>query len=276
MLCKLFGQHGIQISNHEHLTGKFNKHLLDCTLLFADEAFWPGDRSAEGTLKRIITEDTLPIEPKGIDLRWCRNRLHIILASNNDWVVPAAINARRFAVFNVSDRYRKDRSYFRPLYDEIANGGAAAMLYDLLRVDLGDWHPRDDVPATDALTDQKELSLKADEQWWFQLLKNGLLPKRPSDTGFPLRARSRDLINHARKTVPGLRNYSEHMIGKTLAKHGCRACVLKGRNAWEFPSLKDAREAWDGMLPGTKWKEWNDLAEWGEDDPYYYDDPNAL
>jgi hypothetical protein len=36
-------------------------------LLFADEAFWAGDRKGEGALKRMVTEPTLFIEQKGID-----------------------------------------------------------------------------------------------------------------------------------------------------------------------------------------------------------------
>ena len=55
------------ISSVDHLAGRFNAHLRDACLLFADEAYWPGDRSDEGTLKRLITEPTLFIEAKGRD-----------------------------------------------------------------------------------------------------------------------------------------------------------------------------------------------------------------
>jgi len=32
------------------LVGNFNAHLIDCVLLFADEAFWAGDKQGENTL----------------------------------------------------------------------------------------------------------------------------------------------------------------------------------------------------------------------------------
>ena len=66
-LCKIFGQHSLHLSSPEHLTGRFNSHLRQCSFLFGDECYGPKDKSAEGTLKRIITEDTLTIEAKGRD-----------------------------------------------------------------------------------------------------------------------------------------------------------------------------------------------------------------
>ena len=53
--------------NAKHLVGHFNAHLQHCSVLFADEAFFAGDRSHESVLKGLITEETLLIEPKGVD-----------------------------------------------------------------------------------------------------------------------------------------------------------------------------------------------------------------
>jgi hypothetical protein len=39
-LARLFGAHGAEIRSREHLTGRFNYHLRDKVLLFADEAFF--------------------------------------------------------------------------------------------------------------------------------------------------------------------------------------------------------------------------------------------
>jgi Family of unknown function (DUF5906) len=107
-MCRIFGQHAHQISSIEHMTGKFNAHLRDCCLLFADEAFWPGYRNQEGTLKRIITEPTLFIELKGVDPFEVYNMLHFIMVSNNNWVIPASLDARRFAMFDVAGHKKQD------------------------------------------------------------------------------------------------------------------------------------------------------------------------
>src|SRR6516165_8660308 len=59
------------------------------------------------------------------------------------WVIPAGRYERRYAAFAVSTAKRGDRAYFRALHDQIHNGGAEAMFYELQRMDLGDWHPRE-------------------------------------------------------------------------------------------------------------------------------------
>ena len=45
-MTRIFGQHGYHISSSGQLIGKHNAHLRDCSFLFADEAFWPGDLGA--------------------------------------------------------------------------------------------------------------------------------------------------------------------------------------------------------------------------------------
>jgi hypothetical protein len=102
-LVLIFGHHGLAISSSQHLTGRFNSHLRDCVLLFADEAIVPNDKQAENIMKSLITEPKISIEKKGIDVIPVLNHLHIVMASNDEWVVPASADERRYAVFDVSD-----------------------------------------------------------------------------------------------------------------------------------------------------------------------------
>jgi hypothetical protein len=64
-MCRLFGAHGLHISNRGHLVGRFNAHFMQVGLLFSDEALWPGHKDDEGVLKALITEPSLMVEPKG-------------------------------------------------------------------------------------------------------------------------------------------------------------------------------------------------------------------
>ena len=64
-LKRIIGQHGLTISNSRHLVGNFNAHLRDCIFLFADEAFFAGDKQHVGVLNSLITDDTLTVEGKG-------------------------------------------------------------------------------------------------------------------------------------------------------------------------------------------------------------------
>jgi hypothetical protein len=59
------------------------------------------------------------------------------------WVIPAGRYERRYAALAISTVKRGDKAYFRALHQQIGDGGAKAMFYDLRMMDLGDWHPRD-------------------------------------------------------------------------------------------------------------------------------------
>ena len=135
-LLHILGQHGLAISNAKHLTGNFNGHLRDYVLLFADEAFFAGDRAHVGVLKALITEPTLTIEAKFQNAVQMPNFVHLMMASNEDWVVPASLEARRFFVLEVSAAKANDHAYFAAIWAEMEDGGYEAMLHDLLDHDL--------------------------------------------------------------------------------------------------------------------------------------------
>jgi hypothetical protein len=174
-LGNLFGQHFLHLSHARHLTGNFNAHLRDACLVFADEAFYAGDKQSEGQLKRLVTEPTLMIEGKYQNAVQVRNCLHVIVSSNDDWVVPAGTDERRFFVLDVAAGRQGDFSYFEAIEKELQSGGAAAMLYDLLHRDLSRFNVRA-VPKTAALLDQKTQSFSGAQAWWHNILLDGYCP----------------------------------------------------------------------------------------------------
>jgi hypothetical protein len=121
------------------------------------------------------------IEPKYHDAALARNSVHVIVSSNEEWVVPAGVDERRFFVLDVSPCKQKNFPYFEALEAELRDGGAAAMLYDLQTRDLRNFNARD-VPSTLALLDQKALSFRGPEAWWYEVLADGLCPGRAFDT----------------------------------------------------------------------------------------------
>jgi hypothetical protein len=173
-----FRHHSVHITQPRHLTGNFNAHLADCLFLFADEVTWGGDKQGEGVLKGLITEKTIQIEPKGINCFSLRNRSKVLIASNNDWVVPVSEDERRFFVLDVSDAKRGDREYFNKLHAAIEGGEAAAMLHELLHLDLSGFSHRD-VPHTDGLNNQKVEGLDSVGRWWMSCLEEGRIVGGP-------------------------------------------------------------------------------------------------
>jgi hypothetical protein len=281
-LGKIFGQHARHISSSEHLTGRFNAHLRQCCFLFADECFAPQDKAAEGMLKRLITEPTLQIEAKGRDPIEEPNRLHVMLASNNDWVVPAGNYERRFVAQRVADTHLQDKAWFDPIYKQLRCGGLEAMLFDLLERDLGDWHPRQ-IVRTAALAEQQERSLSPLDSWWFELLQTGVLggadflnPDRPVSNHYDEEVevgtdgyggkrtsivRREGLYDQARRISPKLKGETDATLGRYLKDQGCMRAWPRRRRGWQFPSLAASRKRWLDRFPATEWHD-PGLDEW--------------
>lgn len=174
LLCRIFGKHGIHITHSRHLTGNFNEHLLDCCFLFADEAFFAGDKAGEASLKGMITEPTSTIEPKGIGAFQAPNRLSILMATNKDYVVPATAEARRYAILDVSNSKKGDLGYWTMLrIDWMSNPDNIAAFVEYMRAyDLSEYNPRV-FPKTRALAEQVEYSFEPWQAWWFNALAQG-------------------------------------------------------------------------------------------------------
>lgn len=263
MIAGLFGAHAIQISDRKHLTGSFNAHLVEICFLFADEAFWPGDKQGEGQLKRMVTEPTLFVEPKGLDAFQVPNRLSIMMASNENWVVPASTDERRFVVFDVSDAHQQDLDYFARLDGELDAGGREAFLHEMLNMDLKGWHPRQDMPVTQGLADQQAESAPPMVQWLGETLEEGELPHsfvspivHPTD---PALARAGPLWDHVKRRYRGLQHQSATSFWKFLDEHGITKAENKRTAAGRFrrfPPLAEARLAFREKYPW--WPEFSD------------------
>jgi hypothetical protein len=171
----LFGSHFLQVSDGKHLVGNFNAHLRDTIVLFADEAFWAGDKKHESILKALVTEPTIIIEGKGVDAEVARNYTHIIMASNDDWVVPSSEHERRFFMLDVSSARMQDTEYFNKIEEQMASGGQAALLHHLMNRDLSSFDVRK-APQTRALREQTQLSQEPYEAVMLDMLRSGVTP----------------------------------------------------------------------------------------------------
>ena len=259
-LRRIFGVHAFQVTSQEEVIGKFNAHLQDCVLFVADEAYWGGDKRCVGRLQGMITEGTLPLERKGIDMVQVPNYLHVLMLAEPGWVIPAGKYERRYAALAVPPVRRGDKEYFKALHKQIDEGGAEAMFHDLRGMDLGDWHPRD-IPeallSNPALQKQQVLNLPPLAQWFVSLLHDGVLAGALG--GKPNTAFTKSLLDDVKERVPrlkwnlsdiGLRNFllDEEAVGVPCIKY--RAAI---GNGWSFAPLAELREAWCRRYGPTKW-----------------------
>ncbi len=252
----LFGPHYLAISNALHLVGNFNAHLEDCILLLADEAFYAGDRKHASVLKALVTEPTLTVERKGFDLRAVPNHLHIIMCSNDAWVVPAGLDERRFLVLDVSAKHRSDTPYFGAIAHQMENGGRAALLQYLLARNVTGWDFRR-APDTRALTDQKLLSMNKAQRAVFDALVTGAHPQSLVD-GERVFAVTEDWRKELDVTAHALGHELRRLAGRPVREtvNGARC-----RGFW-LPPLTEARGRWAAShgLDGVRWPE--DVNEW--------------
>lgn len=272
----LLGPHFLTVADSRHLVGNFNGHLRDTLLLFADEAFFAGDKRHEGVIKTMITEPTLVMERKGVDAEVSPNYVHLIMASNEDWVVPAALDDRRFFVLEVSDRRKRDNAYFATIQEALDNGGRENLLHYLLGVDLSNFNVRE-VPQTTALMEQKMWSMSGPDAWLFERLQDGFnlrregrwVPVVSKEELFAEYLQENNQLNRARalnavtfskfiRRVFTESNMTERRQTRVVQQYspttGQPESVRRQVWVWEFPTLERSRELWEYQYGKILWK----------------------
>lgn len=174
---RTMGRHYKHLTQEEHLTGRFNGHLQDALLTFADEVTYGGSRKTAGNLKAMVTEPKLTVERKGIDAYSFKNCARIGFASNEDWFIPAGPQSRRWLVLDVLPDKASDERWFGPIYREMDNGGLEAMMAELLeRKITSDLKV---APVTKGLIGQRERFVESRmdslQQWWYDCLEAGTI-----------------------------------------------------------------------------------------------------
>jgi hypothetical protein len=259
---KLFGAHFLPVTQTRHLTGNFNSQLKDKLLVFSDEGFWAGDKSAEGTLKALITEDSHIIELKGVDSFEVKNYIRLIVASNNDWLVPAGATARRFCVIDVQPNRKGDFGYFAAIEEEMKSGGWQALMHFLQSYDLSDINLRD-FPKTDAFREQQIFSMSPFRQRLLVWLSRGYIaPGNGWDGWLTIDAEVlfQTFLTEANQAGYKLRAI-ETMIGRelkklfpTLQKNRLSLVTSDGRrNTYTFPPLNECRKQFEAATGVRDW-----------------------
>lgn len=253
----LLGGHFLLTSNRRYLLGNFNGHLENCLLFALDEAFWSGDKQAEGALKDLITGREHVIEHKGKEPYTVHNRTRICIIGNEDWLVPASHDERRFAVFTVGDGRKQDRKFFQDMREGMEQGGYPYLLRYLLDYDLSglDFNA---APSTQGLSEQKHHTLDPFHQWWYDCLEEGVLigsefggwPTEPTCDRFRAAFRRYVKERNIRSRVP-----EDRTIGRLLKQ--CAPGVTKRRATkteegqpylYSLPALDIARVEWDRFI----------------------------
>lgn len=169
---ELFGIHYKHVTDEDHLIGKFNGHLQDSMLVFADEVTYGGNKKTAGKLKALVTEPFLMTEFKNVNAYRSANYIRLIVASNEEWFVPAGPQSRRWFVLKMSSSYANDANHFHKMREQMKNGGYQAMMTELANRDITSnlrW-----APETETLNEQRAILSTNDPviEWWTGCLEN--------------------------------------------------------------------------------------------------------
>jgi hypothetical protein len=215
----LFGSHYALVSDPRYITGQFNAHMASLLMLQADEAFWGGDKRAEGKLKDLVTGHRHFLEFKRVDPILMDNFIRLLVTSNQDWVVPAGFDERRFAIFDVGEAQMQNTEYFAAILEQMNNGGREALLHHLLNLDISQENLRE-VPHTASLLEQIIETTTPEQAWWLDTLTNGELPWGTNEgNSCPKRRLFRRYIQHSRSVQGTRRRAIETKLGMFLTKY---------------------------------------------------------
>ena len=255
----LLGPYYQRVASSRYLVGNFNSHLENTLLLQAEEAFWAGQKDAEGVLKHLITSETNQIERKYLDPIQVANHVRVLITSNEGWVVPTGRDDRRFAVLDVGDARRNDRAFFGAMMHQLEEkDGYAGLLHHFLTLTIDEAVVRS-VPHTAARTEQKHRSLSIWEECWLDILMRGVLPYDYEGDGWCL---APALLSHfekktrwakSRKSLETVFGHFVKRVSPGVQKHRLENPETGGRSYfYEFPSLAECRRAFD---PDADWPE---------------------
>lgn len=254
---ELLNGHYLLASDSRYLIGNFNSHLENCILFVLDEAVWAGSKQMEGRLKDVITGKTHLIERKGFEPYTVNNCTRVVIIGNDDWLVPASHDERRFAVFNVTGGRKNDHKFFREMREGMMAGGHSLLLNYLLKFDL----KKADIniaPASEGLAEQKIRSLSPFYEWWLECLKEGRLVYSDFATEWQTEVERDHVRNAYRRFVKerGLKLWGETDQQLGLCLKNCLPSATATRKQNEgtrsrfylFPDLEQARKEWDTFI----------------------------
>jgi len=233
-LLRIVGPHGIKTNGAYAIAGRFNGTVANRLLIFADEVDLTEKHVAD-RLKSIISETTVNMERKGLEMEPLPNYCRLIFASNHSRVISAGIRERRYLVLEPSDKYAQDPHYFKNLWAWIEGNGAAKLLHYLLNVDLSDFDPYR-CPQTAALIAEKLSNLRGINQFFYNQIT------QPEPFGGRARINASELIDDFMKwsVEEGekvTKAAAANLTGRMMAKLGVEVHGRSDRAGGKFYDL---------------------------------------
>ncbi|GMF35233.1 unnamed protein product [Phytophthora lilii] len=155
----------------EAITGKFNAALEGNLMVVLNEASKVNksieSNRAQEVVKDLITEMRRRYERKGHEAYMGECFNNVIMFSNNDYVVRASTEMRRFVFYKGSGRFiGKQMEHFAPIKKDFSHNDAGIHLYHyLMNIDLTGFHPQRSAPSTKVKEELRRAAIEKPIQW---------------------------------------------------------------------------------------------------------------
>lgn len=263
----ILGHSALYVTDGKHLFGQFSGHLATTVALHLGEAATAEAVEAERLMKALVTDRTRMSERKGIDGVPVANCLHVVMSSNQDWILRLAPEDRRYCVVDVCEE-RMPREEYASLREHMLSGGAAALHALLAARDLSGFDVVKDRPAGGvAELRQKAHSVEGLDAAWFDFLQSGELPgfcaaREDGSVWVP----TTDLLDYLNLSRRPRKQWGPNLLrnllkgpqenhrgaGMGFEKEGQ---VDPGKGPWGYviPPLAEARARWDARRFTFTW-----------------------
>jgi hypothetical protein len=177
LIAPLVGKaHYTQVNSIAQLTDKFNAIADNKIFIQCDEAIHSYQKEIASRLKSIITDETMTVEPKGVNSYKKPNHMRFLFTSNEEstaiFIDPSPFE-RRFTVSRVSKARANDMEYWSRMHL-----WASANREKLLRWLLDRKYDRIDIHRplmTDAKRNIQRISVDAEVAWIISRVASGFL-----------------------------------------------------------------------------------------------------
>ena len=164
-----------KVAKSKGLFPRFNVHMEENILFVSEEISFVRDKEIVGPLTDFISSDTVNMEIKNGPIRGVASYSRVGITLNDEHIVPASPDERRYAVFKASAEHQGKKAYYKDIIRQFNNGGAEALMYEFMNWDISEFDIRQH-PDTSELGDQKVDSLTGVKRWAYNVAEEGRLP----------------------------------------------------------------------------------------------------
>ncbi len=125
-----------KVAKSKGLFPRFNAHMEENILLVSEEISFVRDKEIVGPLTDFISSDTVNVEIKNGPTRDVPSYSRVGITLNDEHIVPASQDERRYAVFRASAAHQGNKSYYKAIINQFNSMGAEALMYELMHWDI--------------------------------------------------------------------------------------------------------------------------------------------